>query len=135
MPAKLNYGFLCDGAMVVNGKWTYQGLFSAIHAITFPAIHGEAVLAFQFVGPVGAHTLRVQFTDSSGKHVMPEVRQAIECLEFQENNVALNLRGMSLPAPGFYSFKMLLDDETQPFGVVDFQAIHLKPPAPGGKKI
>ncbi|HEY3226809.1 MAG TPA: hypothetical protein VGK61_07445 [Planctomycetota bacterium] len=134
MPAKLNYGFLCDGAMLVHGKWTYQGLFTVIHSVAFPAVHPEAVLAFQFEGPVGAHTLRVVMTDSSGKLVMPEMRKAIECLEFRENNFALTLRGMPLPAAGFYTFKVFLDAETEPFGVVEFRAELLKPSSGAGRK-
>jgi len=133
MPAKLNYGFLCDGAMLVHGKWTYQGIFSLIHSTAFPAVHAEAVLAFQFVGPVGAHTLRVELVDSSGKQVMPELRKPIECLEFRENNFALTLRGIPLPAPGFYAFKVFLDAEAEPFGVVEFRVEVLKA-ATGGMK-
>ena len=126
MPAKLNYGFLCDGAMLVHGKWTFQGLFSIIHSSAFPAVHPEAVLAIQFVGPVGAHTLRVELADSSGKPVMPELRKPIECLEFRENNFALTLRGIPLPGAGFYAFRVFLDAESEPFGVIEFRVELLK---------
>ena len=133
MGAKFKYGFLCDGAMVVHGKWTYQGIFSIIHAPAFPTVHPEAVLVFQFSGPVGAHTLRVQLTDSTGKQLMPESRQPIECAEFKDTDVAVNIRGLLLKTPGFYAFKVFLDADTEPFGVVDFRAELLKPPGEAKK--
>lgn len=134
MPAKLNYGFLCDGAMLVHGKWTYQGIFSIIHSSAFPAVHPEAVLAFQFVGAVGKHTLRVELVDSSGQRVMQELQKAIECFEFRENNFALALRGIPLPAPGFFAFRMFLDADAEPFGVVEFRVELLKPATGPGRK-
>jgi hypothetical protein len=122
MLAKLKYGFLCDGAMLAAGKWTYQGVFERIHSFAFPVIHPEAVLAFKFNGSVGPHTLRVDFVDSKGAVLAPVFRQPIECREFADNVVTINLRGLALPTPGFYAFNLYLDEEREPFGVIDLEA-------------
>lgn len=121
MSAKLKYGFLCDGAMVVHGKWTYQGIFTAINCIAFPTIHTHAVLAMQFTGPVGAHAIRFSLVDSGGKPILPEFRQVMECLEFVDSTVMVNLDGIPLPTEGFYSFKVYLDQDVEPFGTIEFR--------------
>jgi hypothetical protein len=123
MTARLKYGFLCDGAMLVAGKWTYQGLFDRIHTFKFPTVHPEAVLAAKFSGPVGSHKLRVQLTDSTGRLVLPELSQPIECPEFVDNTIALRLQNLSFSSPGFYSFHLFLDADATPFGSVEFQVI------------
>ena len=130
MAAKLKYAFLCDGAMLVHGKWTYQGIFSVINCVAFPSVQREAVLGLQFIGPVGPHALRLQFVDSKGKQITPEMRQPIECREFMDTTVTANLQGLPLPSEGFYSFKIFLDEEREPFGIVEFRANLVRPNAP-----
>jgi hypothetical protein len=135
MPARWKYGFLCDGAMQVYGKWTYQGIFGEINALAYPAVHAEAVLAFRFNGPVGPHVLRIQLTDSAGKAVSPAARLTIECQEFKDNEIVVTLKPLGIPAAGFYSFQIFMDEEAQPFGTIEFRAMKQtlpNQPKPGG---
>jgi hypothetical protein len=129
MSAKLRFGFLCDGAMKVQGKWTFQGVFDRIYAQEFPALHGQAILSLKFSGPVGAHTLRMKLVNSKGETILPEIRQPIECREFQDNEVVLTVNGLPLPAAGFYTFNLYLDEQEQAFGTVEFNATYLPRPS------
>ena len=125
MSAKLKYAFLCDGAMVVQGKWTFQGLFSVINAVMFPVVHPQAVLVLQFMGPVGAHALRVHYLDSSGRLLGPELKCLVDCQEFMETTVIVTLGAIQIPAEGFYHFKVLMNQDMEPFADVEFRAVKI----------
>ena len=130
MPAKLTYGFLCDGAMQVMGKWTYQGVFTNIQAMKYPAIHPVAILVIRFNAAVGPHILRIKYVNSEGAIIAPEARSPIECREFSDAEATATLQPLKIPAPGFYAFKLFLDEDEKSFGEVEFQALVI---TPGGK--
>lgn len=123
MPAKAKFAVLCDGAMIVHGKWTIQGIFDRLYASSFPAVIPESDLAFQFSGPVGPHVIRIEFTDAKGEQVRKPHRQLVECREFMENRVKITLKNLGIPHPGFFTFKLCLDEETIPFAEVELQAM------------
>jgi len=128
MPAKMKYGFLCDGAMRVHGKFTYQGVFDRIQSPQFPAGAQEACLCFKFTGPVGPHILRIQLVDSQGSLIAKEQRRPIECREFVDNEIVITFKPLILPKPGFYAFRIFLDDEVAPIGEIDIQGFQMVPP-------
>ena len=130
MPAKIKYGFLCDGAMRVYGKFTYQGLFTNINSPGFPAGVPEACLCFKFNGPIGPHILKVKLVNSEGNVVGNEISQPIECREFVDNEVVVELKPLVLPAPGFYNYRLSLDDDDECFGEIELQGIILKQTGP-----
>lgn len=121
MPAKWKYGFLCDGAMQVFGKWTFQGVFDRIQAVQFPAIHPALFLVFKFNGPVGPHTLKIHLEDSKGKRILPEIRVPMECREFTDSDAIFKVGPIPILGPGFFLFKAYLDEEKEPMGTVELQ--------------
>jgi hypothetical protein len=132
MPAKWKYGFICDGAMQVQGKWTYQGVFTKIHSFGLPAMHPQLSVGFSFNAAVGAHTLKIVLVGSEGKPVAPELRMTVECREFEDTEIIFGVGPLLLPAEGFYSFRVHLDDEPKPIGEIEFQVLLAK--APGASK-
>ena len=123
MSAKLKYAFLCDGAMVVQGKWTFQGLFSVINAYVFPVLHPQMILAMEFAGPAGAQVLRIHYLDSCGKMLGPEVKHLVECPEFTDATVIVSFSPTPIPSAGFYHFKVWMNQDPEPFADVEFRAV------------
>ena len=125
----LHYGFLCDGAMEVQGKWTFQGLFTNINCTGFPTLIPESKLAFRFSGPVGAHILEIRLVKQTDlKTLFARTKKPVECKEFSTNDVVMSLRNLPLPTEGFYAFYLHLDDNEPAFGSIEFRASAIKPP-------
>lgn len=49
----LTFAILCDEVSIENGKYTFKGLFDRINAISFPAIHRNAIIATRWSNGTG----------------------------------------------------------------------------------
>jgi len=109
MPNKLNAMLLCDGAMVVGGKATVQGIFDNIMCPLMPTILSPFTVFVRFHADLGPHELKVRMVNILDQEIFFAERAAIvrndgayEC--------AVPLPGLPIAEYGVYDFRFYIDD-------------------------
>lgn len=119
---QLPYAFLADAAQFTNGKlYVLGGDIDTIFAPAFPSMHVSSVLVIKLlVQPAECgreHRLRVEFIDSDGGQVVPELVVPFTPVVRPDQphrpvgvGLTLQLQALPLPHPGDYAFHILVDD-------------------------
>ena len=135
---QLAFAFLADAAQFTNGKvFVLGGDIDTIYAPTFPSIHLGTVLVIKLlVQPTECgreHGLRVEFIDSDGGQVIPElVVPFTPTVRLDQPHrpvgvgLTLQIQGLPLPRPGEYAFHILVDHFEM--GVVPLAAVERPSP-------
>ncbi len=111
------FALLADAANVaVDGKLNILGVFDALHAASFPAVHPRVHLVARFKGQasdVGTHRLGLQVTGPGGATLLGhEAQLAIQPLPAGITDVDIPLvQSFDLPLerPGPHTVLLLLD--------------------------
>ncbi len=104
----------CDGVHIDpgTGKHTILGVFSDIHAHTFPFAHPFMIwfLTLTDCAP-GTHTMRLSL-GIDPQAMQPLIERPFESASpLHRINLINEIRGLTFPAPGDYSLLVEIDDE------------------------
>lgn len=111
-------------AMIVSDKIVHEqetkkisliGLFSTIHAESFPCVHSRMHIYAALTDYVGSAKCEIRFSDETGKRIAdlpPQYLNFPEKLAIVEITFAIN--NLPLPKEGIYHFDLFIDG--QPVG-------------------
>ena len=96
-----------------TGKFFLLGLFSGISAPTFPFNHNQLVVYTSVTDGLGRVVLKLQFVEvANDDEVLVE---AIQEANFEDPRMVAEMvyefRGLPIPRPGEYRFKLFANDE------------------------
>lgn len=134
---RLDYMLLADAANVsAEGKVNVLGVFGALKAEQFPVTHPSMVLVIQMRASPAERGQRklmsIRLLDQDGRvlhdvnaeTVVPDQPGALT----PGLTLLLAMNNLVLPAPGSYTFHLLMNGETK--GELTFTADHLQPAPP-----
>jgi hypothetical protein len=114
----LNYAHLCDYAMVSQDKLSVIGIFSAVRAVAFPAIHPMAFVAFELelaAPEVGRQaTAEIKVRDADGAQLMSvelklDTQGTARPGTTHQFRAVVPLMNLSFAKPGRYEFAFFLN--------------------------
>ena len=113
---KLKYAFVCDSANIsLQGNLNALGIFSNINASQYPVTFGRFfyVATIMFHGSeIGPHRFKLLFVNDSDKEIIPPVEGELNATpQALNNNLLLELNGITFPNPGIYKFTLSVDNK------------------------
>ncbi|MEN4042394.1 MAG: hypothetical protein ROW52_00855 [Anaerolineaceae bacterium] len=114
---------ICDAAVDYGGRLSILGAFDVIHAHRFPAVHPHCSVALRIRfehSETGQHPFVLHIVDDDGNDIIPLLQGNIEVkmppgFVSSAVNVVLNLQGLKLERPGWYSVNIDVDGEERSF--------------------
>lgn len=122
----LIYALICeDVRLEVNDKVSLMGLFDAIYAERFPAIHPRLAIVAGWTGAIGEFKSEILFASPDGSEVLPLGTVNFKLLDETKTHrhVAISFN-LNLKTPGVYQARILLDGtlmRTIPLNVLRFE--------------
>ncbi|HAK61544.1 MAG TPA: hypothetical protein DCO77_14410 [Nitrospiraceae bacterium] len=110
---QLNYTLLCDDVrQEVGGKFSLMGLFEAIYANTFPAVHPRFAIVNEWSGGKGEFHVKIRLLDTDKKKVVSESETAITLFSESQRHRDISIRfNTTFPVAGTYWIETLVDDK------------------------
>lgn len=110
---QLNYTLLCDDVrQELGGKFSLMGLFEAIYANTFPAVHPRFAIVNEWSGGKGEFHVKIRLLDTDKKKVVSESETAITLFSESQRHRDISIRfNTTFPEAGTYWIETLVDDK------------------------
>ena len=110
---KLNFFHVSDNAFFSKEKkLSVIQIFENIEAKSFPAMHPELAISFNFNGEKRNHKVKIEIISPERNDVIAKVEQEIEITH--ENgmaNIVAKIIGLIFPVEGQYKFIITIDDD------------------------
>jgi len=109
----LVHTILCDDVrQETGGKFSLMGLFEAISAGTFPALHPRFAIVNEWSGGRGEFQAKIRLLAPDRKTVLSESEAKIGLFNETQRHRDISIRfNTSFPSPGTYWLEMLLDND------------------------
>lgn len=112
---KIKYSFICEAANISNsGNLNVLGIFENLNAPNFPV---KIPMMFYVVhiefhrSEIGQHIFKVNFIDSDGKSIIPQLEGQIAVNEGSlSSNIIIALEGIMLNVPDTYAIDLTVDN-------------------------
>lgn len=110
----LNYTLLCDDVrQEMGGKFSLMGLFEAIYANTFPAVHPRFAIVNEWAGGKGEFHIKIKLLDTDKETVLSESETTITLFSETQRHRDISIRfNTTFPAAGTYWIESQIDNET-----------------------
>ena len=110
----LQFSVLCDEVRREdNGKLMLIGLFEAIHAKQFPAVHSALFIVNRWCKGEGTFTQKIRIINTKdGSIIFKTDEQPFELVDIDRNHTLISrVDNLKFPTPGKYWLEILLDNE------------------------
>lgn len=109
----LNYTILCDDVrQELGGKYSLMGLFEAIYANTFPAVHPRFAVVNEWTGGKGDFKLRIRLLSPDRSQVISESESKVSFFSETQRHRDISIRfNTTFKIPGTYWIEVLLNED------------------------
>ncbi len=109
----LNWTLFCDDVrQELGGKYSLMGLFEAIYAGSFPALHHRFAIINHWSGGKGEFSCKIRLLTPDREKVISESESTLVFFSETQHHRDISVRFNSLfPFPGTYWIETILDDE------------------------
>ena len=117
--AEVRIALVADSVFLQAGaKWCVIGVFSAINAKAFPALHPGIGLFLRVVCDPGDYRLRLSIVHEDSSVVADVTHLTLKMpSEVKPIDIGVQLQMLPLPKPGRYDVRLSLDDTEVPTGL------------------
>ena len=108
----LTHTILCDDVrQELGGKFSLMGLFEAIYANVFPAVHPRFAIVNEWTGGRGEFMFKIRLLSPDREHVLSESETSVALFSETQRHRDISIRfNTTFKVPGTYWLEMIVDN-------------------------